>query len=69
MELLWIQLEGYVFELAGAFIRPDKQLHIKHCAVSENHTKGNWRLQHELQFVHAKKSETIGQLSVRMGNK
>jgi predicted Zn-dependent protease len=71
LELLWIELGGNVFELAGAFARPNKQVvHQALCSFRKSHTEElETIVQYELQFVHAKKNETIDQLSIRMGNK
>ena len=71
LELLWIEFEGKVFSLAGAFAPPNKQVaHQALCSFRKSQKEELENvLLYELQVVHAKKSETIGQLSERTGNK
>ena len=71
IELLWIEFESKVFSLVGAFGPPNKQVaHQALCSFRKSQ-KEELRtvVQYELQVVHAKKSETIEQLSERTDNK
>ena len=71
LELLWIEFEGNVFSLVGAFAPPNKQVaHQALCSFRKSQKEElETVLLYELQVVHAKKSETIEQLSERTGNK
>ena len=44
LELLWIEFEGNVFSLAGAFAPPNKQVAHQALCISENHKRRNWKL-------------------------
>jgi predicted Zn-dependent protease len=71
VELLWIEFEGHVFSLVGAFAPSNKQ--VAHQALCSFRKSQNEELktvvQYELHVVNTKKSETIEQLSERTGNK
>ena len=69
--LLWIEFEGKVFSLVGAFAPPNKQVvHEALCSFRKSQKEElETVVQYELQVVQAKKSETIDQLSERTGNK
>ena len=71
VELLCIEFEGKVFTLVGAFGPPNKLVaHQALCSFRKSQKEElETVVQYELQVVHAKKSETIEQLSERTGNK
>ena len=71
LELFWIEFEGNVFSLVGAFAPPNKQVaHQALCTFRKSHKEELEAVTlYELQVVHAEKNETIRQLSDRTGNK
>jgi predicted Zn-dependent protease len=71
VELLWIEFEGHLFSLVGAFAPVNKQVaHQALCTIRKSQKEElEAVLLYELQVVYAKKSETIEQLSERTGNK
>jgi len=71
VELLWIEFEGKVFSLVGAFVPAYRQVaHEALCTFRKSQMEELKAVfLYELQMVPAKKSETIEQLSERTGNK
>jgi predicted Zn-dependent protease len=71
LELLWLQFGDNVFSLASAFAPTHKQLvHQALCSFRKSYNEELERIvQYELRLVPAIKSETIGQMSERTGNK
>jgi predicted Zn-dependent protease len=69
--LLFIEFESKVFSLVGAFGPPNKQVaHQALCSFRKSQKEElKSVVQYELQVVHARKSETIEQLSERTENK
>ncbi len=71
LEVIWIEFDGKVFQLAGVFTQPnEKVVHQALCGFRKS-LQDELKLvnQLELQTVHSKKSETITQLSERTSNK
>jgi predicted Zn-dependent protease len=68
---LWIELGGKVFQLAGVFTQPNRNVvHETLCSFRKSQS-GELKMvnQLELQIVHSQKSESISQLSERTSNK
>ena len=68
---MWVEFERNVFSVVGAFAPSNKQVaHQALCSFRKSQKEElETVVQYELQGVHAKKSETIEQLSERTGNK
>lgn len=71
LEVLWIELEGKVFQLAGVFTPPNRKVvHETLCSFRKSQSAELKMVnQLELQIVHSQKSESISQLSERTSNK
>jgi len=71
LEIMWIEFEGKVFQLAGVFTQPNtKVVHQTLCSFRKS-VEDELKIINlfELQTVYSNKSETIGQLSERTCNK
>ena len=71
LEVMWIDLKGTVFQLAGVFTPPNKKIvHEALCSFRKSlPDELSMVNQLELQIVHSQKSESISQLSERTSNK
>jgi len=71
LEVMWIDLNGTVFQLAAVFTPPNKKIvHEALCSFRKSLPDELKMVnQLELQIVRSQKSESIGQLSERTSNK
>ncbi|HEX6223602.1 MAG TPA: M48 family metalloprotease [Chryseolinea sp.] len=71
LELLWVEFEGNVFSLAGAYAPPHKTVaHNSLCSFRKSHDEELANVvQYDLRVVQAEKNETLGQLSKRSDNR